>query len=168
MIARPMELELMNAEDVELRIRQETDPLIMSELGGPRAIEDIQRAHTRSLEMAAEGTCWPLKVIPDGSSTAAGTVAIFPSVHDGEPIYEIGWVILREFQNQGLASAAVSKVLDKARLERKFGRIHAFPGVTNAPSNRVCEKNGFTNLGTCQIEFAGRQLTCNHWQIDLY
>jgi RimJ/RimL family protein N-acetyltransferase len=163
-----MRLELMTAEDVELRLRTQTDPVMMAELGGPRPPEDIKRSHARALVMAAEGRCWPLKVIPDGSASAAGLVDVFESSHAGERIYEIGWMVLPEFQGQGIASQAVRMVLDKARAERKFGRIHAFPAVTNGPSNKLCEKNGFVNLGACQFGFAGRTLRCHHWQIDLY
>lgn len=41
----------------------------------------------------------------------------------------------------------------------KMGRsmrsgVHAFPAVTNGPSNKICEKNGFTNLGEWEVEFA--------------
>jgi RimJ/RimL family protein N-acetyltransferase len=68
----------------------------------------------------------------------------------------------------GIASQAVREVLGKARAERMFGQIHAFPAVTNGPSNKICEKNGFTNLGECEVEFAGRGLRCNHWRIDLF
>jgi hypothetical protein len=39
-----MRLEMMTAGDVELRLRTETDPVMMAELG-----------------MAAEGRCWPLR-----------------------------------------------------------------------------------------------------------
>jgi RimJ/RimL family protein N-acetyltransferase len=158
----------MTGADLELRIRMETDPRMMVELGGPRTIDDIRRAHERALVLAAEGTCWPLKVIPDGSSTPAGWIALFPSTHDGEDISEMGWMIVPEFQNRGLATEAVRLTLEKARTERKFSRIHAFPAVTNGSSNRICEKNGFTKLGTCEIEFSGHQLHCNDWRIDLF
>jgi RimJ/RimL family protein N-acetyltransferase len=153
---------------VELRIRQETDPRMMGELGGPRPVEDIERAHAKSLEQAARGKGWPLKVFPDGFTHPAGTVMVWESSHDGETIVEIGWTILPEFQKRGIATRAVAEVLEKARAERKFGQIHAFPGVTNAPSNRVCEKNGFTNLGEVDITFNNRTLRCNHWRIDLF
>lgn len=159
---------MMTAEDVELRLRTQTDPVMMAELGGPRPREAIERAHAKSLAMAAAGRCWPLKVILNGSAWPAGVVDIFESSHEGETIYEIGWMILPEFQNQGLASQAVREVLEKARAERKFGQIHAFPAVTNGPSNKICEKNGFTDLGECEFEFAGRTLRCNHWRIDLF
>ncbi len=159
---------MMAEKDVELRLRMETDPRMMAELGGPRPREDTGRAHAKSLALAAEGKCWPLKVIPDGSTSPAGGVAIFPSSHDGETIWEIGWMILPEFQNMGIATQAVREILERARAERKFGQIHAFPGVTNWPSNKICEKNGFTSLGECEVEFAGRNLRCNHWRIDLF
>ena len=58
-------------------------------------------------------------------------------------------------------------VIDMARTERKFGQLHAFPAVTNGPSNKICEKNGFANLGECDVEFAERVLRSNHWRIDL-
>lgn len=163
-----LKLETMTPEDVELRLRMETDPEMMAELGGPRPPEAIARAHAQSLVMAAQGTCWPLKVIPEGSAVAAGGVAVFPSTHDGESIYEIGWMIMTEFQGRGLASEAVREVLERARAERRFGQIHAFPGVTNAASNRVCEKNGFTNRGECDVDFGGRRLRCNHWRVELF
>jgi RimJ/RimL family protein N-acetyltransferase len=163
-----MRLEMMTPEDVELRLRQETDPVMMSELGGPRPSRDIERAHAESLVEAAEGRCWPLKVMLDGSTSPAGAVSVFPSFHDGEEIFEIGWMILPEFQNRGIASRAVEKILERARAERKFGALHAFPAVTNGASNRICQKNGFANLGECEIEFSGRRLRCNHWRIELF
>ena len=150
-----MKLEMMAEEDVKLRVRQETDPQMMAELGGPRPREAIERAHAKSLALAAEGRCWPLKIIPDGASSPAGGVDVFESSHDDEAIYEIGWMILPEFQNRGIASQAVREVLEKARVERKFGQIHAFPAVTNGPSNKICEKNGFTNLGGARSSSPG-------------
>jgi RimJ/RimL family protein N-acetyltransferase len=163
-----MKLEMMTAEDVELRVRQQTDPQLMAELGGPRSREAIERAHARSLALAAEGRCWPLKVVLEGATAPAGVVDVFASSHGDETFYEIGWMILPEFQHRGLASQAVREVLAKARAERRFGQLHAFPAVTNGPSNRLCEKHGFTKLGERELEFAGRTLRCNHWRIDLF
>ncbi|MEQ7123431.1 GNAT family N-acetyltransferase [Actinopolymorpha sp. B11F2] len=107
-------LEMMTAEDVELRLVTETEPVMMAELGGPRPPEAIERAHTKSLAMAAEGRCWPLKVMLDGSSSAVGWVGVFESSHEGEEIVEIGWMVLSEFQNRGIASQTVRSVLEKA------------------------------------------------------
>jgi hypothetical protein len=92
----------MTAEDVELRVRQQTDPQMMAELGGPRPREAIERAHAKSLALAAEGRCWPLKVVLDGATSPAGVVDVFESSHEDETFYEIGWMILPEFQNRGI------------------------------------------------------------------
>jgi RimJ/RimL family protein N-acetyltransferase len=58
-------------------------------------------------------------------------------------------------------------ILDDARATGRWDVIHAYPGVTNEPSNRICEKAGFSKLGEVQIDFAGRPLRCNHWVIDV-
>lgn len=44
--------------------------------------------------------------------------------------------------------------------------MHAFPGVTNGPSNVICRSLGFTLAGDLEVEFAGRVLRSNHWVID--
>jgi GNAT superfamily N-acetyltransferase len=49
---------------------------------------------------------------------------------------EIGWMILPEFQNRGIASQAVREVLERARVEQKFGQIHAFPRLGAPPELR--------------------------------
>lgn len=163
-----MKLEMMVEDDVAIRIRQETDPQMMAELGGPRSREAIKRAHENSLALASQGKCWPLKIVPDGVSHAAGWIAVFESSHEGKLINEIGWMISPEFQNRGLASRAVQEVLRKAQMERKFRLIHAFPAVTNGASNKICEKNGFTRQEECDIEFSGQRLRCRHWKINLF
>jgi len=52
--------------------------------------------------------------------------------------------------------------------DRKFGQIDAFPPVTNGPFDKICDKNGFANLGQCDVEFAQRALRSNRWRIDLF
>ena len=49
-----MKLEMMTGEDAGLRVRLETDPQVMAGLGGPRLREAIERAHVKSLTLAAE------------------------------------------------------------------------------------------------------------------
>jgi RimJ/RimL family protein N-acetyltransferase len=163
-----MTLQMMTEEDVKLRARLETDPQMMAELGGPRPLGDIAQAHSKSLALAAEEKCWPLEIILDDGSLTAGMIDVFESSRDDEVIYEIGWMILPEFQNRGIASQAVREVLDRARAVRKFGQVHAFPAVTNGASNKICMKHGFANLGERQVDFAGRNLRCNHWRVELF
>jgi RimJ/RimL family protein N-acetyltransferase len=47
--------------------------------------------------------------------------------------------------------------------------VHAFPSVSNAPSNAVCRKLGFTLLEECEFEFPrGNFMRCNDWRLDLF
>ena len=120
----------MSSADVELRLRMETDARVMAELGGPRPRDAIQRAHASSLLQVAAGECWPLKIVPDGAGEAAGTVTVWKRSDEPAETYEIGWMVLTEFQGRGLATQAVREVCDRARRERRFGALNAYPGVT--------------------------------------
>jgi RimJ/RimL family protein N-acetyltransferase len=71
------------------------------------------------------------------------------------------------FQGRGLASEAVGAVLERARAEERWGVIHAFPSVTNGPSNAICRKTGFSKVEEVDFEYAGRILRCNHWRLDV-
>jgi RimJ/RimL family protein N-acetyltransferase len=92
-----------------------------------------------------------------------GSVMIWHSEHEGQPISEAGWMILPEHQGRGHASAAVGLLLERARADGRWGDIHAFPGATNAPSNALCRKFGFELIEQVDIDYAGRPLRCNHW-----
>jgi RimJ/RimL family protein N-acetyltransferase len=46
--------------------------------------------------------------------------------------------------------------------------MHAFPSVTNPPSNAICRKLGFTLMGEYDFEYpVGHLLRCNDWRLDL-
>lgn len=99
-----------------------------------------------------------------GDAAAAEPAADGPA---GEQITEIGWMVLPEFQGRGLAKRAVREVLRLAREDGRWGRVHAFPGVTNGPSNGICRSLGFTFVEQRDVTFADRLLHTNHWVIDL-
>ena len=75
-------------------------------------------------------------------------------------------MVLPEFQGRGLGKAAVRALLERARDEDPWGVVHAFPGVTNAPSNGICRTLGFTLIGEVEVAFSDRLLRTNHWRID--
>jgi len=163
-----MELRTVTEEDVALRISMETDPAMMAELGGPISKERIEKAYSKALQSIAAGTCWCFKIIPDGSQTAAGTMAIWLSSWRDEPINEMGWMILPQFQGKGLASQAAKQILHMAKAQTKFQFVHAFPGISNLPSNAICRKAGFSKLEECEVDYAERILQCNHWVIQVF
>jgi RimJ/RimL family protein N-acetyltransferase len=108
-----------------------------------------------------------LKIVPEPSGPAAGAIGIWETEHQGAQIHETGWMVLPEFQGRGIASAALALLIERARSDPTFGAMHAFPAVTNAPSNTLCRKFGFSLLEEEEFKFRGRTLRCNHWVLEL-
>lgn len=161
-----LELQPVTIEDLPLWESLQADPRMMEHLGGAHPKERIAQILSNTLKVVEAGTGWVFKAVVDGHSV--GSVCIWESEHDGQPISEIGWMILTAFQKQGLGTQAVRAILDRARAEQRWGVIHAFPAVSNGGSNGICRKLGFELLDVCDIDYAGRMLRCNHWRIDLH
>ena len=146
------------------------DPVMMAELGGPRPRDEIQAKvqHDAAAAAAASGAAWILMIIPDQDDPASvgGSVVVWSHDEHGEPISEVGWMVLPEFQGRGFGEAAVRAVLERARGEDRWGVIHAFPGITNGPSNGICRAVGFSLVGRQEVLFADQLLQTNHWSVD--
>jgi RimJ/RimL family protein N-acetyltransferase len=163
-----MELRNIERSDLPLYEAIHCDLEMMADLGGPLPREGMGEKLLRDVGTTESGETWVLKIIPDPEDgRAAGTIAVWDHVVDGETITEIGWMILPEFQGQGLGSAAVRAVLDRARAEGRWSVIHAYPPVTNPRSNAMCRKMGFSMVEEREYVYRGRHLRCNHWRLDL-
>jgi RimJ/RimL family protein N-acetyltransferase len=152
--------------DLGLSVALETDPQVMTELGGPRAIEAIEKAHASRVTPQANGGIW-VKIVPGDDDVAAGAIGVWRSSWEGDEIWEAGWMLLPSFQGRGLASQALGLLLARVREDPAFDLVHAFPGVSNGPSNGLCRKAGFELLGESEVEFSGRPLRVNHWVLNL-
>jgi RimJ/RimL family protein N-acetyltransferase len=177
-----VELRDVEAEDVDAYVRMRCDPAMMAELGGPLPREGIEEKVRRDVADARSGTALIKMIVPDrrrptaesgaefgadsGPWAVAGSATLWHSEHGGEPISEIGWMVLPEFQGRGVGKRAVRMLLEIARDQGRWGLVHAFPGVTNGPSNGICRSLGFTLAGETQVHFAGRALQSNHWVVD--
>jgi RimJ/RimL family protein N-acetyltransferase len=156
--------------DVDAYVRMRCDPVMMAELGGPLPREGMEARVERDAQEAASGAALIKMIVLDEPEpdAVAGSVSIWSHEEEGlgqeEPITEIGWMVLPEFQGRGLAKAAVRALLELARDQGRWGPVHAFPGVTNAPSNGICRSLGFTLLGEYDVTFADdRLIKTNHW-----
>ena len=168
-----MRLRDVELGDVAVYVRMRCDPAMMGELGGPLPREGIEAKVRLDVESVEAGLYWVKMITLDEGAgegvgeVVAGSVVLWSHEEDGESISEIGWMVLPEFQGRGLGKAATRALLGQAaRAEGRWGRVHAFPGVTNAPSNGICRSLNFRLLGQRRVEFAGRPLETNHWIID--
>lgn len=151
-------------DDLAILVQTLGNPAMMAHLGGIETAEQIAARHRRFLALSAtEGmfTIWY-------GDTCVGTIGFWETGSNGTAVYETGWFVLPEYGGRGIASEAASQIVALARAQQRLPSLHAYPAVDNVPSNRVCEKAGFTNLGAQSFEYPkGHWMQCNDWAIDL-
>jgi RimJ/RimL family protein N-acetyltransferase len=150
-----MELLPYTDEHLPLTEALELDPEVMKEL-----------AHRRRVETVAAGDWW-FVIVPDESGPPAGTIGVWESTVAGSTLHEVGWMVLPEFQGQGIATEALRLLIARARSDAGYERIHAFPGATNVPSNALCRRAGFTQTEELEVKFRDRPLRVYHWELDV-
>jgi RimJ/RimL family protein N-acetyltransferase len=157
-------MELARYRDADLALSEalETDPVVMRELGGP-----IDRARLPVVHARRVSDPWYFTIVPEPAGPAVGTIGIWETEHEGVTLHETGWMVLPAFQGRGIASRALSILIERARAAPEIRSMHAFPPISNAPSNALCRKFDFTLLGERAFVYAGRTLQCNHWTLDL-
>lgn len=159
-------LEPWADEDLELELRGNT-PELTAHLGGVVPDDAIVARHRRYLKLAANGTGQIFRIaLPD--APMVGNVGYWEREWRGGQVYEMGWLVLSEFQGRGVASAAVLLAAGHARATGRHRHVHAFPKVTHGASNGVCRKAGFTLLGEVDYEYPkGTPIRGNDWRLDL-
>ena len=150
-------------EDRGLTLRLESDPRVVGHLGGAGDEEHAERVHRRRLDEVAAGELI-FVIVPE--EEPVGIIAIWRSEWESQPIDELGAMLLPDQQARGVAFDAFQRLLPHA-LERGVGLLHAFPAVTNDPSNAILRKLGFTRGEDCDLDYEGRPLRCAHWVRDL-
>lgn len=157
-------MQLVRYTDADLGLTEalETDPEVMRELGGPITASELSASHRRRLEDP-----WWMTIVPERGGPAVGTIGIWEKPLDGETIHETGWMVLPAFQGRGIASSALKLLIELARAEPRFECIHAFPPVSNTPSNALCRKFDFALKEQREFSYTGRTLYCNHWSLAL-
>ena len=145
-----------------------SDSEMMKHLGGPQSREQIVQQHERYMNADASGTGQMFKIVLSPATDAIGSIGYWDKIWREELVHETGWMILPEYQGQGLASDALTLLVERLRRDHMHRFLHAFPSVTNGPSNALCRKAGFINLGESDFEYpAGHPLRCNDWRVDL-
>lgn len=145
-----------------------SDPEMMKHLGGPQSREQIVDQHQRYLHTAESDTGQMFKIVLNRATDAIGNIGYWDKTWREKIVYEAGWMILPEYQGKGYASAALKLLVERLRREHVHRFLHAFPAVTNGPSNALCRGAGFTNQGECEFEYpVGHPLLCNDWRLDL-
>lgn len=161
-------LQPWSEDDLELLQRLLGDPEMTVHLGGPETEEQILRRHQRYLRLLDSDTDRMFKIVWGPEAEKVGSVGYWRKSWRDQSVYEMGWLVLPAYQGQGIATKAAAAVIEHARREAKYQFMHAFPSVSNAASNAICRKLGFTLLEECPLEYPpGRPMTVNDWRLDL-
>ena len=159
-------LEPWGSGDLRLLERLMGDPLMTAHLRGPESPDRLRERQGR-YEHLADGDRM-FKIVEAASGASVGSVGFWTKEWREEQIYEVGWMVVPEFQGRGIAVAATAQAIELARRADNHRFMHAFPNLDNAPSNAICRKLGFELVEACQFEFPkGHFMTCNDWCLDL-
>ncbi|HEX3055479.1 MAG TPA: GNAT family N-acetyltransferase, partial [Gaiellaceae bacterium] len=144
-------LEPWGGGDLPLLERLMGDPRMTEHLGGPEGADELLERQDRYERL--DGGDRMLKIVDVASGAGVGSVGFWTKEWRGNQVYEIGWMVVSEFQGRGVAVAATAQAIEIAKRDDKHRFMHAFPNVDNAASNAICVKLGFELLETCEFEF---------------
>lgn len=165
-VLRPVRIRAWAEGDLPLLERLLGHPAMTVHIGGPESPQKLRERHDRYLSFSSPGGVFAVTAGSGGPS--AGWVGYWETAWQGEDVWEIGWNVLHEFQGKGVATAAASLAIERARAEGAHRFVHSFPSLDNAASNAVCRKLGFVCLGAVDIEYPpGRPMRSNDWCLDL-
>ena len=138
-------------------LRRNNAPKMTEHVGGPESEEKLRKRHERYLAFSEPGTGGMFRIVlPDGERV--GLIGYWEREWQGETVYETGWGVLPEFQGRGIGTAAVRAVVEHARAHGRHRSMHAYPSVTNPPSNAICRKAGFDLPGRLRLRVPAGEL----------
>jgi RimJ/RimL family protein N-acetyltransferase len=155
-------------DDLPLIMRLMSDSRVMAHLGGPETTEQIERRNKRYAHLSEDGIDQMFKVALAPNDEPVGKIGYWKKNWRDQLFYEMGWMVLPDYQGLGIATRAGEAVIDLLRRNPKFSLVHAFPSVSNPASNAICRKLGFSLLEECEFEYPpGQTMRVNDWHLKL-
>jgi RimJ/RimL family protein N-acetyltransferase len=88
------------------------DPRMTEHLGGPESPDKRER---QGRYERLEGGDRMFKMVDVASGTGVGSVGFWTKEWRDEQVYEIGWMVVPEFQGHGIAVAATAQAIELAK-----------------------------------------------------
>jgi RimJ/RimL family protein N-acetyltransferase len=165
-----MNVHLAPWTDDDLPVLEQTlgDPESMTYLGGIESHEKLVERQSKFVALASTGTGEMFTIVDDATGEKLGSVGYWDKEWGDGVVYETGWMVIRAYHGQGIATAATAQLIELLQEKGTRRYLHAFPGVENAASNAICRKLGFELLETMEFEYPkGSMMRCNDWRRDL-
>lgn len=114
---------------------------------------------------AALGKSLPTESVINNSYNGIGSVCVWEGFYQDNPVVEIGWGIALPFQGFGFATEAVKLILDLAKDDIRWSKIHVFTHVENTPSIRICEKLNFAFIEDTEVDYNDKMFPAKHYRV---
>lgn len=75
---------------------------------------------------------------------------------------DVGYGVVEEHRGKGVATAGLALIVERAFLEPDVDEIYAESAVTNRPSAKALEKNGFVRIGSRESQEDGEMDCWRH------
>jgi RimJ/RimL family protein N-acetyltransferase len=108
-------LEAWGSADLPLLERLMGDPRMTEHLGGPESPDKLRERQVRYERL--EGGDRMFKIVDVASGTGIGSIGFWTEEWRGEQVYEVGWMVVPEFQGRGVAAAATVQAIEFAKRE---------------------------------------------------
>lgn len=135
-------VERLRAEHIEPLCDIWCDPAVTKFMGGPRIREKVRQSLKEELAMPETYTLWP--VVEKATGQVVGHCGLLEKEQDGRKEIELVYVIASEHQRRGYGFEAASAIQEYAFSHPNLERLVALIEPSNAPSQRLAEKLGFT------------------------
>ena len=99
--------------DLPLLERLMGDPSMTEHLGGPESPDKLRERQDR-YERLEDGDRM-FKIVDVASGAGVGSVGFWTKVWRDERVYEVGWMVVPEFQGRGIAVAATAQAIQRPR-----------------------------------------------------
>lgn len=188
-----MKLILVSLEDMLLYEKMFMDEDYMAYLGGAQTQEQTVSILERHIRYSETGKGKVLRIIPDDEDfgdrldivkqniaekgwfdyrQGVGSLCVmegFHCFHKEVPLTQVGWGMLTQYHGFGFATKALQLLFDSLKGEEsRWGNLHAFTGIANAPSNKLCQRLGFELVEETLMEgFGPGHIEANHYEYRL-
>jgi RimJ/RimL family protein N-acetyltransferase len=127
-------LEPWGSGDLTLLERLMGDPRMTEHLGGPESPDKLRERQSRYERL--EGGDRLFRIVDVESGAGVGSVGFWTKEWRDPEVYEIGWMVVPEFQGRGIAMAATAQAIELAKGDDRHRFMHAFRTSTTRRRTR--------------------------------
>jgi len=133
--------------DLEAFAAMNSNPDVMRFYPALQSLEYSERILNHFIQLFIDKKYTMFCVETKASNEFIGFIGLMDATFQTEPAIEIGWRLLPQFWNKGLATEGAKRCLQYAFEELSINKIYAVTSIPNKPSEKVMQKIGMHKVG---------------------